>query len=53
MKKMLKKRGQFDKIWQHFKDFLEFLKALLTIWQNFEPTLASILCYRTNLHCYK
>ena len=35
------------------KVFRQFLKALLTICQNFDPTLANILCYWTNLHCQK
>ena len=33
-------------LWQHFND-------LFTIWQNFEPSLAKILCYMVNFKCCK
>ena len=57
---------QCDQTWRNFatlakfrhfgkilKVFGQLLKALFTIWQNFEPTLANILCYWANLHPYK
>ena len=46
----LAKFRHFGKI---LKVFGKHLKALFTIWQNFEPTLANILCYATNLYPYK
>ena len=30
--------AKFSPLWQHFISTWEFLKALFTIWQNFEPT---------------
>ena len=41
----LAKFRHFSKI---LKVFGQLLKASFTIWQNFEPTLANILCSRAN-----
>ena len=32
--------GEISPLWQNFKVFGQLLKALFTIWQNFEPILA-------------
>ena len=40
---------QCEQIWRNFKTVWEFLKALFSIWQYFEPTLAKYFCYRVNL----
>ena len=39
---------RFDEIsplWQHWKNLWQCFEGLLSIWQNFEPTLANLLCY--------
>ena len=52
---------QCDQIYRNFAimakhiacDFGKFLMVLCNIWQNFEPTLANVLCYVANFNCCK
>ena len=52
---------QCDQIWRNFATFAKHIKTLAkfwgfikySIWQNFEPTLANVLCKCTNFHCCK
>ena len=37
-------------LWQYFKNLGQLCKGLLSVWQNFEPILANILCYWANFH---
>ena len=46
-------RDQICYFGKSLKVYRQLLKALFTIWQNFEPTLANILCYWANLRPYK
>ena len=46
----LAKFRHFGKI---LRVFGQLLKALFSIWQNLEPTLANILCFWVNFHPYK
>ena len=45
--------GEISPLWQNLKVFGQLLKALFTIWQNCEPTLAFILYCWANLHALK
>ena len=45
--------GKILPLWQNLKVFRQLLKALFTIWQSFEPTLANILYFWANLHYFK
>ena len=38
--------NQCDKIWQTFKSLRQFLKALFSVWQNFEPSLTIFYAIR-------
>ena len=45
--------GEISPLWQYFKRRSHFCKGLSSVWQNFEPTSAMILCYWVNFHCCK
>ena len=35
--------GDISPLWQNFKALWQFVEGLLSIWENFEPTLANVL----------
>ena len=45
--------SEISPLWQNFEVFGQLLKALFTILQNFEPTLANNLCFWANLFSCK
>ena len=45
--------GEILPPWKFFKSLWPFLKGLFSIWQNIQPTLASLLYFWGNLQCCK
>ena len=37
--------GQITQLWPNFEVFDKIFRAFIKYWRNFEPTLASLLCY--------
>ena len=42
--------GEISPLWQSFKRLWQFVKGLLSIWENFAPSLAKCLLYCKNFH---
>ena len=45
--------GEIPRLWQNFKTLRQLFKGLISVGQNFQPTLASLLCYLANFHSSK
>ena len=45
--------GEISPFWQKCCCIWEFLDGLLSIWQNFESSLAHLICYWTSIQCCK
>ena len=44
------KFGEISPLWHNLQSLGQFLDGLFTIWQNFEPTLASFIYFWANFH---
>ena len=42
--------GEISPFWQNLQSLGQFFKALFTIWQNFETTLANFVYFWANCH---
>ena len=45
--------GENSPLWQYFTSLWQLLGGLFLIWQNNKSTLANLLHYWTNFHCWK
>ena len=45
--------GEISPLWQYFKSLGQFCTGLFRVKQNFEPTLANLLCSLANFGCSK
>ena len=42
--------GEIPPLWQNFKTLRKFFEGLVSVGQNFKPTLANLLYYLANFH---
>ena len=45
--------GKIPTLRQNFQALRQFFEGLISVGQNFEPTLANLLYYLANFHCSK
>ena len=45
--------GEISPLWQHLMTLCQMVEGLISVWQNFEPTVAKMLYFWAVFQCCK